>query len=320
VAKKTKPSGSEGQDVAGAVNPAAAANPAMGASVSCPTCGEPNPPPGAGAGATGGGQPVDAVGQLTAQIPTPGIQKGLAQLTAGAHQGDQVQVELLKQVLSNPENAYLGRYLCWVFASGGVDTFTVLPRGDADVARLAEVLSPAGPPEVVHVIVGRTVPRPIDSPCAVPGLPTVQADRLLAFTLQEFAAALPEDETSGGEKSPAAGSNAGRGEFEAIVPRIFLRLTRGAALPGLSDEDRGLAYFATEYAKGYQAVWQAQRDGKVLVGVDARHKHSADRRIVSVRLTFRHPRTDITERYQSLVDVTEPAFHFLITGLQPSYD
>jgi hypothetical protein len=261
---------------------------------------------------------VYAVGTLTVQTPSLGVEKELAQLTAGAHQGGQVEVELLQQVLRNPETAYIGWHLSWVFASEGVDTFTVLPRTETDLARLAEVLSPAGAEEVVHAVAGRTVPCPPDAACAASGLPTVQADQVLAFTLQEFAAALPEDEKSADEKSPAARGEADRAEFEAVVRGLFLRLTHGAGNRGFADEHRARNYLALRYPAGYHAVRQAQREGKVFVGVDVRHSHSADRRVVAVRLTVRNPRTDLTEHYQIQVDVTE-SFPFLITGLQPVY-
>jgi PatG C-terminal/PatG Domain len=267
----------------------------------------------------GWGQPVYAVGILTAQTPTVGVEKELAQLTAGVHQGDQVEVELLQQVLRDSETAYIGWHLSWVFTSEGVDTFTVLPRTEADLARLAEVLSPAGAEEeVVHAVVGQTVPCLPDAPCAVSGLPTVHADQVLAFTLEDFAAGLPGDEKSANERPGAARGAAGRAEFEAVVRRLFRRLTGVPGNHGLADEHRARNYLALRYPAIYHVVRQAEAEGKVLVGVDARHSHSADGGVVAVRLTVRNPRTDLTEHYQCLVNVRE-SFPFLITGLQPVY-
>ena len=264
-----------------------------------------------------------AVGSLTPQFSRIDVEKEFAQLSSGAHQGDQIDVGLLQQLLRNPDNAYLGRHLCWVFTSDGVDTFTVEPREDAEIARLLDALPPDESRDVVHVIVGRTVPASINSPCAAAGLPVVQADQVLAFTLDEFAAALPGDGGTGGgsngQNSPPTGSKTDRTEFEAVVRRLFLRLTRKAGNRGFADEHRALNYVALRYPPLYQTVWQAQRDGKVLVGVDAQHSHSADHRLVSVRLTFRNPRTDITEGYHLLVDVTG-VFPYLVRGLQPTYD
>jgi hypothetical protein len=149
-------------------------------------------------------------------------------------------------------------------------------------------------------------------------LPTVHADQVLAFTLQDFAAELPGDEKSANDKPAAARGTAGRAELEAVVRRLFLRLTRGAGNHGLADEHRARNYLALRYPAIDHAVRQAEAEGKVLAGVDARHSHSTDRHVVAVRLTVRNPRTDITEHYQCLVDVTE-SFPFLITGLQPVY-
>ena len=301
--------------VTGVVNPSVTGNNfAPAEPVGCPTCGQANPSLSTQANATSGG--VYAVGVLRPQIPTLGVAAAFAQLTEGAHQGDQVEVELLQRVLGSPENAYLGRRLCWSFASGGLDTFIVLPQSDTDVARLAEVLSPAEADAVVHVIVGRTVPSPIDWPCAASGLPAVQADRVLAFTLPEFAAAMPIGGPSVGEQPSAGGSNGDRAEFEAVVREVFLRLTRRNENRGLAPEDIACNHVAVEYPAFHRMVWQARRDGKVLMAIDAQHSHSADRLVVAVRATFRDPRTHITERLQLLDDVTEPSFPFLLTGLE----
>jgi hypothetical protein len=292
---------------------AAAPKATLAASADCATCGRPGLAPGATAGFASVYQPVCAVGQLTAQIPSIAVDKELAQLTAGEHQGDQIKVELLQRVLSDQGNAYLGWYLSWVFTSGGTDAFTVVPRSDADVARLAEVLS-AGPEEVVHVIVGKAVPIPADSPSALSGLPAVQADQVLAFTLREFAEAMPY-----GEESDRAAPETGRHEFEDLVSEVFLRLTKGAALPGFADVDRGRAYIAYKYSAFYHAVGRARREGKVLTGVYARHSHSSGRQVVSVGFDVRDRQSDLHERFECRVDVTQPLI-FLADGLRLVYE
>jgi hypothetical protein len=47
---------------------------------------------------------VYAVGLLSPQFPSIGVEKEFAQLTAGAHQGDRIEVGLLQQALANPDN------------------------------------------------------------------------------------------------------------------------------------------------------------------------------------------------------------------------
>ena len=100
--KKATSDGGERRKVAGAVNPAVTEIPVLAESVSCPTCGQLNPPLGAQTKSTGWGQPVYAVGRLSPQFPTIGVEKGFAQLTEGAYQGDQVEVEELQRVRAGP--------------------------------------------------------------------------------------------------------------------------------------------------------------------------------------------------------------------------
>jgi hypothetical protein len=262
--------------------------------------------------------PVNAVGLLTAQTASIGAEQELARLT-GRRAGDPIDVGLLRDVLHTPGNAYMGRFLAWVFTAGGIEVCTVVPHSADDVTQLADALSSPEVRDVVHVLVGTTVPAHPSSPSAASGLPAVEASRILAFTLPEFAAALPECDGPGGADAPANRRRANRADFETTVSRLFLQLTNGAALPGFTDEDRARAHVATYYPGFYCAVWQAQRDGKILTGVYARHSHSADRRLVLVGFKVRHPRTDVTESWQCLVDVTEPCLHFLATGLRPAY-
>jgi hypothetical protein len=105
-----------------------------------------------------------------------------------------------------------------------------------------------------------------------------------------------------------------------VVRRLFLRLTRGRGNRGFAPEHVACNYLACEFAPLFRAVWQAQRDGKVLVGVDARHVHSGDRRIVAVRVTVRQRQTEITEPYQIMVDATNPPSPFVVSGPRLVYD
>jgi hypothetical protein len=268
---------------------------------------------------------VYAIGRLTTQFPTLGVEKEFTQLTEGVEQGGLIETALLRRTLDAPENRYLGRHLCWVFTTQHVDTFAVLPRDDTDIARLVEMISPAASENIIHVMVGRSTRAELDSPCAGLGLPAVVADQLLAFTLDEFAEALPGgdttsvEEASGGDQAELPERDQDRKQFQAVVRELFLRLTRRAENRGIADEHRALNYVALRYPPIYHTAMQAYRENKMLVGIDARQSPSATRRVVAVRLTFRQRRTDIIERYHCLVDVTD-VFPFLVSPLTVVYD
>jgi hypothetical protein len=69
----------------------------------------------------------------------------------------------------------------------------------------------------------------------------------------------------------------------------------------------------------YHLAADAQRDDKALIEVQVRMGPSSSRRLVAVRLIFRARRTDVLERYQCLVDVTD-RFPFLASPLATVYD
>jgi hypothetical protein len=182
------------------------------------------------------------------------------------------------------------------------EVFTVAPRDDGDVVRLAEMLSPELPEDVLHIVVGRSAPGQTDTPCAVAGLPVIVADQLLAFTLDEFAAALPVPD----------GADAG------AIREVFLRLTRRSDNRGTSDEHRALNYLAVRYPDFYRVVLDAHERGLVTAAIDARAVPWAQRRVVAVRLAFRN-RSEIAERYQCSVDVSE-VFPFIVSPLARYYE
>jgi hypothetical protein len=256
------------------------------------------------------------------------VEKQIAQLAGGLSHGF-VETTVLRDVLSVPENRYLGRYVCWVLTSQQVDAFTVVPCDEADIVRLVELLPSDETDDVIHVVIGRAgLPAVAGSPCAPAGHPLVVADQMLGFTLNELASAMPDADSGGnGEQAgqatssvPASGAGLSRDQFNVIVRDVFRRITQRAGNLGRSDEHRALNHLAVQYPKLYHAVAQAHREGKTLVDITARHAHSSTRRLVSVELAFLQRQTDISERYQCLVDVTpDSPFPFLATRLQQTF-
>jgi hypothetical protein len=317
----------------GAAPPAAVpGTPAPESVATCESCGQTvasesaRPLPGNVRSGTWRG-PVYAVGRVTPQFPSIAVEKEFVQLTGQVGHG-MVETELLREVLRAPDNRYLARHLCWVFATQEVDTFALAPREEAELARLVDLLPDDAAEDVVHVVVGSSVlPGAIYEPCPTLGLPTVVADQLFGFTLDEFGDALQNAEAAESAASaPAEASSRKTGraarprdQLQAVVRDVFSRLTRRAENRGVSDEHRALNYLALRYPPLYHAVAQAYDEGKLLVDIHARHRHSSDRRLVSVEVIFRHRRTEITDRLQCLVDVTE-VFPFLVTKLQPTFE
>jgi hypothetical protein len=280
--------------------------------------GTPTDRPGVQNAPTGIGGWVYAIGRIVPQFPDLGVEKEFAQLSGGAAAPPRGMLETdeLIEVLRDPDNAYLARQLCWVFSAGEVEAFTLVTQDDAQARRLGDALPSAEQAEqTVQVVIGTMGSPRAEDPCASTGLPAVRIDHHLAFQVDEFIDALAAEDREGEE---------GEGQepdenFRAAARDLFARLTRRSNNRGIAEEHRALNYVALRYPPLYRVRADAYRENKALMNVEARHAHSSNRRLVAVRLVFRDRRTDVLERYQCLVDVTD-RFPFLAAPLSQVYD
>jgi hypothetical protein len=110
--------------VAPAVSPAA--NPP--APLPCPTCGVPtqlNPP----SNNMTTSAYVYALGRIEPRFPRLSVEKEYVQATGRAETAGLTDRQALQTVLSQPENRYLARQLCYVLTIEGLDTY-ILQLGD----------------------------------------------------------------------------------------------------------------------------------------------------------------------------------------------
>jgi hypothetical protein len=253
---------------------------------------------------------VYAVGRLHARFSTLGVEREYAHV-ADADPDAAVRTRQLKRVLSAPEHRYLARHMCWVFSGRSADSCTVTPRDDNDLVQLIDLLE-SEEDQVVQALVGSPATGVPPTPCLGAGLPAVWPEQLLSFTMDEFISRMPGLE-QGGQASDNLALRS------AVVGDAFAQLTQRADNRGLSDEHRALNYLALRFPPIYHLAAQARSDGKALIGVDTRSSRSGDRRLVAIRLIFRHPKTQLTERYHCPVDVTD-VFPFLTGPLERTYD
>lgn len=287
----------------------------------CPTCGSNStmiaPPAARGW--------VYAIGRIIPQFPDLGVEKEFAQLAGGAvaQSGGMLRTDELIRVLSDSDNTYLARQLCWVFFAGNIEAFTLVCQDDAQAQRLVEALPAAEQAEqTVQAIVGTIGFPGAGAPCAGTGLPTVWIDQHLSFTVDDFLASLIADDQrivdrpSGGDEDESKRLDE---QFRAVARDLFARLTRRSDNRGMADEHRALNYLALRYPPLYQVTADAYRENKLLMDAEVRRISSSNRRLVAVRLVFRGRRTDMVERFQCVVDVTD-RFPFLAAPLSAVYD
>ena len=92
--------------------------PAQAGPAPCPTCG------GAGMqGAMATASYVYALGQIEARFPRPSVEKEMAQATGRAETAGRTDHQALHHVMSQRENRYLARHMCWVLTVQGLETY-----------------------------------------------------------------------------------------------------------------------------------------------------------------------------------------------------
>ncbi len=270
----------------------------------CPTCG-PRLSTGTRADVRGY---IYALGRIEARFPNLSVEKEFAQATARAETAGLSDRTLLQTVLSNPENAYLARQLCWTFSIEGVDSYLLLPRDAADVRTLVEALRPTPRLTDIDVVVGTVGPPLPAGACAGLQLPTVSWAQIYSFDVDSFVSSLPRPE----------GLNAK--QFAASAEEILERVMQLADNGGLTDDQRALNYLVLRYPAICQAVAERHAANRSFTGVETRASPlGGARRIVEVIFSFRDRRTDVVEKLFVRVDVNE-LFPFLVSKLAPYYD
>jgi hypothetical protein len=251
---------------------------------------------------------VYALGRVEPRFPSLTVEKEFAQVTSRAETTGLTDRQALHSVLSQRENRYLLRQLCWVFAIEGLDTYLVVPRDPADLDLLLEALRPAPRPTDVDIVIG--VRGPLAPPEACNGLtvPIVIFDQLYSFDVDSLLASIPRP-----EKVTAK-------EFGPAAEELFGRIMQLADNAGATDEDRAINYLSVRYPAIYTTAAEAFGRNQSLTAVEVRPSRlSGVRTIVDVIFSFTHRETDVTEKFFVRVDVTEE-FPFLVTKMSPYYE
>ena len=251
---------------------------------------------------------VYALGRVEPRFPRLAVEKELAQATGHAETTGLTDRQALHAVLSQRQNRYLVRQLCWVFTIEGLETYLLQPRDPVDLDLLVESVRPRPRPTDVDVVIG--IRGPLAPPDLCNGLmvPLVVFDQIYSFDMDTLVRAIPRP-----EQIPAE-------QFDATAEEIWMRIMQMADNAGTTDEHRALNYLAVRYPALYAATADAFGRNASLTTVEVRPSRlSGVRRIVDVIFSFTHRQTGVTEKFFVRVDVTEE-FPFLVTRLTPYYD
>jgi len=286
---------------------ASAARPAVSslAPQPCPTCGA-APVTNGGVAATP--SYVYAIGRIEPRFPRLSVEKELAQVTGQADTAGLSDRQALQRVLSEKQNRYLARQLCWVLSVEGLETYLLYPRDLSDWDLLIEAVRATPSPMDLDVVIGTR--GPIASPELCNGLmvPMVAFDHIYSFDRDALIQAIPKPEQVSAEA------------FAPAAADLFDRIMQLADNAGGTDEHRALNYLAVRYPAIYANAAEAFGRNESLTAVETRLSPlSGTRKIVEVIFAYTNRQTDVTEKFFIRVDVTEE-FPFLVTKMSPYYD
>jgi hypothetical protein len=275
--------------------------PAPDGAADCPTCGN---------GVNGAAPPsfVYAIGRIEPRFPLLSVEKEFAQATGRAETAGLTDRQALHNILTQRQNRYLARQLCWVMTIEGLETYIVGPRDPGDLDLLIEAVRPAPRATDLDIVIG--VKGPIAPPTLCNGLtvPIVAFDQLYSFDVDALIGAIPRPE------------GAATDQFRTMAEEVFNRVMQISDNAGAADEHRALNYLAVRYPALYAAVSDAHARNDSLSAVEVRPSAlSGTRRIFEVIFSFTNRATDVVEKQFVRVDVTEE-FPFLVTRLSPYFD
>jgi hypothetical protein len=284
----------------------------VGATVIPQHCGEPGcqVPADSGSNETGVTQPsyAYALGRIEPRFPSLGLEKEFAQATGRGDTAGLTDRQATQSILSQPQNRYLARQLCWVLTIEGMETYILLPREASDLDMLLEAIRRTPAPIDIDVVIGRRGPIAPPSMCNGLQIPIVVFDQIYSFDRDALIKGLPRPE------------KAKEDQFTASANELLDRIMQMADNAGATDEHRALNYLSVRYPAIYAQTNELNGRDFSLTGVDVRSSRlSGTRKIVDVVLSYTNRSTDVSEKYFVRVDVTEE-FPFLVTKLSPYFD
>ena len=221
---------------------------------------------------------VYAIGKVEARFPNLAAEKEFAQAIGRTETTGKTDQQAFHTVLSNRENRYLVRQLCWVLTIQGLETYLLLPRDPTDADLLVQAIRPAPTPNDIDVVIG--VRGPIAPPEMCNGLmvPIVVFDQIYSFDRHALITAIPK---------PAKATDA---QFGPAAEELFNRIMLLTDNAGATDEHRALNYLAMRYPAIYAKAAERFGCDCSLTGVEVRPSSlSSTRKIVDVNILLHQP-------------------------------
>lgn len=250
---------------------------------------------------------IYAIGSIEARFPSVSVEKEFAQAAGRGSIAGLTDRQALRAVLSNSENRYIARQLCYVLTIEGLETYLLRPSDPSDFSMLIEAIRPNPSPLDLDVVIGIKGPIAPTRMCNGLMIPIVVFDQLYSFDRNTLVKSIPRP-----DKIPAE-------EFAPAAEELFDRILQMTDNAGATDEHRALNYLALRYQAIYSKAAEYFAQNASLTGVNTQVSPlSGARKILEVNFSFTNRNTDVVDQCFVRVDVTDE-FPFLVTKLSPSY-
>lgn len=251
---------------------------------------------------------VYAIGRVEARFPNLAAEKEFAQATGRTETTGKTDQQAFHAVLSQRQNRYLVRQLCWVLTIQGLETYLLQPRDPADTDLLVDAIRPAPAPSDIDVVIGLRGPIAPPQMCNGLMVPIVVFDQIYSFGRDALIKAIPKPEKINDK------------QFGPAAEELFDRIMQMTDNAGATDEHRALNYLAMRYPAIYTKAAEKYGDDYSMTGVEVVPSSlSSTRKILKVIFSYTNRNTDFVEKFFVRVDVTEE-FPFLVTKMSPYYD
>jgi len=250
---------------------------------------------------------IYALGRIESRFPLISVEKEFAQLLGSSDTKGKTDRAAFRHVLSEPQNRYLARQLCWVMSISGQETYILVPREPSDLDLLIDSLRQSPDSDALDAVIG--VRGPVASPDRCNGLtlPVVVFDKLYSFDRASLIKALPTAKKD-------------NKEFEAVSAEVLDRILSSTDNAGAGDMHRAVNYLALRDPGIYLKAADCYGRDLALTSIEGRSwRLSVTRKIVEVIFTFTHRKNEFVEKYAVRVDVNDE-FPFLVSKIAPYFD
>ena len=253
---------------------------------------------------------VYAIGKVVHRFPNKSIELELFQAT-GRIQSEtkgRTHEEAIHKVLTDPNNRYIARQVCYVLTIEGLETYILTSSDPLDIERLAQALRPAPELGDIDVIIGTRGQLATPGMCNGIIVPIVNVDQIYSFDRDTLIKSIPKRKGMSDD------------QFKTTAHLVFNQITQIADNAGATDEHRALNYLAVRYDEIYHRTQLMQDENYSFSGIDVLPSRlSSTRKIVDVIFSYENRTNRASQKWFARVDVTEE-FPFLVSPMQQYFE